>query len=455
LIVYYWLFCIIFCFKIFPFLIVLTLAFSFLFQDTNIIQKDQEVDDKEVILSTLSTSDSIEYQWNVTWGGGGDDKALAIALDSSENIYLAGYTNDTISGDLDMCLVKFNNLGEYQWNSTWGGGGDDKASAIALDSSNNIYLAGTFYSLNRDLCLVKFNNLGEYQWDSTWDGGGDEEANAIALDSSENIYLAGIIGEDEDMCLVKFNNLGEYQWNRIWDGGGDDNAEAIALDSSENIYLAGGTDTSGIDDDLCLVKFNNLGEYQWNRTWDAGGDNGAGDIALDSSENIYLAGMSYSLNLDICLVKFNNLGEYQWNRTWDGGDDDGATTIVIDSLDNIYIGGATVIPGMNNFDFFLAGCDNLGFQQWNHTWGGSGDDIYWDVALDSLGNVYLAGTWADPYFLRVSDPDMVLTKFGKDEVIPSPKRPVIPGYGLIYIIGLLSVITTVKIIKKRRNFKIK
>lgn len=288
--------------SIFPILIVLTLTFSFLFQDTNIIQKDQELDKEVDILSNLSTSDSIEYQWNVKWGESGIfETARALALDSSGNIYLAGYTNNTISGAYDMCLVKFNNLGEYQWNSIWGGSDEDQAFAMALDSS-------------------------------------------------------------------------------------------------ENIYLAGSTDFTGID-------------------------------------------------LDMCLVKFNSLGEYQWNRTWDGGDDDVATTIVFDSLDNIYIGGATVITGMNKFDFFLAECDNLGFQQWNHTWGGSGDDVYWDVTLDSLGNVYLAGSW-DYYGVNT---DMVLTKFG----IPSPKRPEIPGYGLIYIIGLLSIITTFKIIKKHRNFKIK
>lgn len=406
--------------KVISFAFVYILILSFLFQDINITQEDREDGTKKDILSTLSTSNSIEHQWNVTWGGIYDETAEAMAIDSLGNIFLAGYTNNTISGDYDMCLVKFDSLGVYQWNVTRGESGEDFARAIALDSSDNIYLAGTLdeHGLNPDMCLVKFNNLGEYQWNSTWDGGDEDEAIGIALDLSEDIYLAGYtydnIGFDEDMCLVKFDNNGQYQWNSTWGGNEDDEASAIALDSSDNIYLAGDyTIVDDVDSDFCLVKFNSLGVYQWNSTWGGSGMDMAFDLALDSSENFYLVGgYETSLgDLDIGLVSFTDSGLYQWNRTWGGSNSEAATTIVLDSSDNIYIGGAIDNTGMGNYDFYFAVCDNLGFQQWNHTWGGSGLDIYWGIILDSLESVILGGTWDMDQDTDGANPDMCLVKF--------------------------------------------
>ena len=398
--------------KIISLAFVSILILSFLFQDINIIQEHQEDGTKEDIHSTLSTSNSMEYQWNVTWGGIDDEYAEAIAIDSLGNIFLAGYTNN--SGDYDMCLVKFDISGVYQWNVTWGESGDDNARAIALDSSENIYLAGTLDDgPNANMSLVKFNNLGEYQWNSTWGGIDADNAYAIALDSFGNIYLAGdteIPGNDEDMCLVKFNSLGEYQWNSTWGGSYDEKAYALTFDLSENIYLAGEyTFVDDEDSDFCLVKFNNLGVYQWNSTWGGNGMDVAHDLVLDSSENIYLVGFwnRSGANPNMGLVKFSNLGVYVWGRTFGGNNFDGAQSIALDSSENIYIGGFTDLTGLGNFDFCLVVCDNLGFQQWNHTWGGSGIDAYWDIVLDSLENVYLGGTW-DIYG---ANPDMVLIKF--------------------------------------------
>ncbi|MFW9940510.1 MAG: SBBP repeat-containing protein [Candidatus Thorarchaeota archaeon] len=384
------------------------------FQNMNIIQKNQEDGAKEDFFSPLSTSNSIEHQWNETWGGIDDETAEAIAIDSLGNIYLAGYTNNTSSGDYDMCLVKFDSSGAYQWNVTWGESGEDHARAIALDSSDNIYLAGTLdeHGVDPDMCCVKFNNLGQYQWNSTLGYIGEDFAQAIALDSSGNIYLTGFVydGGDDDVCLVKFDSNGQYQWNRTWGGIEDDRAFSIAVDSSDNIYLAGEyTIVDDIDSDFFLVKYNNLGEYQWNSIWGGDGMDMAFDLALASSDHIYLVG-GYEIgptDTDICLVCFDDSGISQWNRTWGGIYVDAATTIELDSSNNIYIGGATDIDGMGLYDFCLIECDNIGFQKWNHTWGGSGADIYWDLVLDSLEYVYLGGTW-DMYG---ANPDMILIKY--------------------------------------------
>ncbi|MFX1574563.1 MAG: SBBP repeat-containing protein [Promethearchaeota archaeon] len=303
-------------------------------------------------MCVVKFNSSGDYQWNSTWDGGGihGDDAYAIALDSLGNIYLAGLTYE--GEEHVMCVVKFNSSGDYQWNSTWDGGINhmDRAEGIALDSSGNIYLAGaTFDGIsNTDMCLVKFDNSGQYQWNHTLDGGYHDVAYGITLDSSDNIYLGGYTFNsvsDYDMCVVKFNNSGDYQWNSTWDGGiyDEDIANGIALDSSGNIYLAGYTYDVVSDWDMCLVKFDNSGNYQWSCT--RGGDYSdvAHSMVLDSSDNIYLAGFSESVlsGFDLSLVKFNSIGEYQWNHTWDGSNNDIGYGLALDSSENIYLAGNT------------------------------------------------------------------------------------------------------------------
>jgi len=109
-------------------------------------------------LTPLSTINPFVHDWNRTWGGSDRDIGYAMALDSSENIYVAGHTSSFGAGNYDMCLVKYNSLGVQQWNRTWHGGGEDYCLAITLDSSNNIYLAGEtepFGAGNYEISLVK------------------------------------------------------------------------------------------------------------------------------------------------------------------------------------------------------------------------------------------------------------------------------------------------------------
>ncbi|MFX0106319.1 MAG: SBBP repeat-containing protein, partial [Candidatus Hodarchaeota archaeon] len=149
--------------------------------------------------------------WNYTWGGIGVDFGWGITLDSSGNAYVAGYTNSFGVGHSDMCLVKFNSEGIKQWNYTWGGSEGDYGRGVALDSSGNAYVAGYTYSfgaVNSDMCLVKFNSEGIKQWNYTWGGIGYDFGIGITLNSSGNAYVTGYTTSfgagNSDIFLMKF-----------------------------------------------------------------------------------------------------------------------------------------------------------------------------------------------------------------------------------------------------------
>ncbi len=244
-------------------------------------------------------------------------------MDSFGNIYLAGTTASFGAGRSDIVLLKYNSLGQQQWNTTWGGSDSENGYAIALDSSNNIFISGSKTTIGfppiippittaPDVVLVKFNSLGVAQWNATWGGSESEVGFAIALDSSENIYITGFTTSfgagGLDMILAKYNSLGQLQWNTTWGGSDGEAGMVIALDSSDNIYIAGFTMSFGaIESDIALVKYNSLDQLQWNTTWGGSAAEFGNAIALDSSENIYLAGTTSSFGSggdDIVLIKY-------------------------------------------------------------------------------------------------------------------------------------------------------
>jgi uncharacterized delta-60 repeat protein len=392
------------------FIFICYLIGCFLFIETNELYINQDAKNHRNI-PPLHVSNNVDaMEWNHTWGGEGYDVGYAIGLDSSDNIYITGWTANFGGIRDDICLLKYNPTGELQWNYTWGGADyHDDAYAIGLDSSDNIYLAGetrSFGALGKDICLLKYNSMGELQWNYTWGGASNDAAYAIGLDSSDNIYLAGGTSSfgalGVDLCLLKYNPSGELQWNYTWGGANYDYANAIALDSSDNIYLVGSTQSFGaLGRDVCLLKYNTMGELQWNYTWGGNGDDYGNAIGLDSSDNIYLVGSTQSfgaLGRDVCLLKYNTMGELQWNYTWGGNEDDWAYAIGLDSSNNIYLAGDTKSFGALGSDICLLKYNPIGMLQWNYTWGIGGNDYVYAIGLDSSDNIYLAGEIDDAGF---------------------------------------------------------
>jgi len=76
-----------------------------------------------------------------------------VALDQSNNIYVAGIMLDEAiagdiylrgNGDFDIVVAKLNPQGEYIWFANLGGNGTDRPSGLSLDSNGNAYLTGIF-----------------------------------------------------------------------------------------------------------------------------------------------------------------------------------------------------------------------------------------------------------------------------------------------------------------------
>ncbi|MGD0855571.1 MAG: SBBP repeat-containing protein [Dehalococcoidia bacterium] len=352
-------------------------------------------DNADVFVAKLNSNGVL--QWNTFLGGAGDDEKGTIALDSSGNIYIAGQSHNSWQGDsapvraftispdgMDVFAAKLNNNGVLQWNTFLGGSGNDECGGIAVDTSGYIYVAGTsdatwqgdnpprqaFTAGNQDAFAAKLNNNGALQWNTFLGGSDYTHGSAIAVDSTGNIYIAGDSNASwgsplraykagNDAFAARLNNNGDLQWNTFLGGSLNDYSSSIATDTGGNVYIAGDSEASwgsplrahntGSNPDAFAAKLNSSGALVWN-TFLGGSDGNAGNgIAVNSSGNIYVTGYStstwgspvwaYTASMDVLLAKLNNNGALQWNTFLGGTGDDSGGGIAVDTSGNIYIAG--------------------------------------------------------------------------------------------------------------------
>jgi uncharacterized delta-60 repeat protein len=312
----------------------------------------------------------------------------------------------------------------------------DFANGVVTDSSGNVYvtggtkggLDGNTSAGNTDLFVLKYNSSGTKQWTKQLGSSGRDSANAIAIDSSGNLYVAGITygGLDwntnsgaNDLFVVKYNSSGTKQWTEQLGTPSSDAANAVATDSSGNVYVAGVTygvlgDQNKGNSDLFVVKYNSSGTKQWVEKQNGTVQNGtdmwdeARGVVTDSSGNVYVVGGTKGVKFygdnkrgmtEAFVIKYNSSGKRQWTKLLGTWRKDFANAVAIDSSGNIYVAGATErdledeprkdFAGKD--DLFVVKYDSKGKKKWTKQLGTKRNDRATGVATDSSGNIYVTG----------------------------------------------------------------
>ena len=316
-----------------------------------------------------------------------------------ENAALAAYLSASVK-------VESSHVGG--WARTWGGEDDDSYGAVALGPDGSVYLTGWFVGAvdfdpgpgvdyltsngSDDVFLSKFAPDGDLLWARTWGAELWDSGHAVTVDQAGDVYVVGVFlgtvdfdpgsGIDfhmsngyADVFLSKFDADGNYQWARTWGGVSTENdfAEAISEDGAGNIYVSG--------------KFSGTVDFDPGPGTDYHSSNGGWDVSLS---------------------KFNSSGDFEWARTWGGPSPDGGWGVVACMSDNIYITGwfqqtVDLDPGPGTYlrtsngdrDAFLSDFDSNGVFKWAKTWGGTGTDQGYLIAVDVYSDVYVEGDFND------------------------------------------------------------
>jgi hypothetical protein len=328
-------------------------------------------------------------------GGESADAAYGIALDSSNDVYVTGFTYSTnfptspnalqshlacinsIYFNANAFVTEISAAGtNLLYSSYFGGTNFDQGEGIAVDNSNYVYVTGFTASTN-------FPNTNAFQ---------PYLNGATNLTSSYDAFVAKFTPSCTGLVYSTF--LG---------GTNNDVANHIAVDGSGNAYVTGWTVSTNFPNTATNVAglynglTNNIGFFSplitnafltqitWNGANAAigysavfGGTNFGGDVgygvALDSSGNVFVVGASSTTNFpavntpglfgmtnaggsDAFVIAFNtNCTAILYSGYLGGSGNDYGYGIAADSLTNVYIAGATSSP---NFPVFNAGQTNL------------------------------------------------------------------------------------------------
>jgi hypothetical protein len=196
----------------------------------------------------------------------GNDVAYAIALDGLNNVYVTGYSDSTDTFQ-DYLTIKYDSSGTRLWVKRYSAPaeGTDEAYAIAVDDSDNAYVTGTSGGgpTGMDYATIKYYSNGDTAWVRRYNGpvNGSDRAYAIAIHDSNNVYVTGYSagdGTDYDYVTIKYYSNGDTAWVERYNGIGDtaDYACAIAVDDSGNVYVTGKSYGSGTYLDYCTIKYS-------------------------------------------------------------------------------------------------------------------------------------------------------------------------------------------------------
>ncbi len=351
---------------------------------------------------------TVDTAWVRRYNGPGNyvDRAQAIAVDDSGNVYVTGYSWGSGTYE-DYATIKYNPNGDTAWVRRYNGPGeyDDEASAMAVDDSGNVYVTGGSYDLVAFAAYttVRYSPNGDTVWVRRYYGPDSiGQASAIVVDDSGNVYVTGeswSAATGKDYGTLKYHPGGDTAWVRRYNGPGDydDQPSAMAVDDSGNVYVTGGSGISGIDDDYATVKYYPNGDTAWVRRYNGPADSTdrGSAIAVDDSGNVYVTGASSGIGTcrDYATIKYYPNGDTAWVRRYNrpGNYDDLATAVTVSGLDYVYVTGRASAEGPS--DYTTIRYRRTGDTAWVARY--SGPDTAWDgafaMAVDYSGNVYVTG----------------------------------------------------------------
>ena len=298
-------------------------------------------------------------EWQKSLGGTGMDWGTSIQQTTDDGFIVAGFTtsnNGDVSGnhgDYDYWLVKLDDSGNIQWQKSYGGMGIEQAKSIRQCADGGYIVAGSSWSSDGDVTgphgsddywVVKLDTIGNLQWQYTFGGTGNDLATCVrqtadhgyvvvGYTNSSDVNIAGIKG-GFDYWIIKLDSIGTVEWSKRYGGEGDDEAFSVQQTRDDGYIIAGFTSSIGGDItankgtfDYWIVKLDDAGALQWQKTIGGSGVENAYAINLTADGGYIVAGNSNSNNGDVTglhgssdswLVKLNANGVIQWQKMMGG-----------------------------------------------------------------------------------------------------------------------------------------
>lgn len=226
-------------------------------------------------------------------------------------------------------------------------------------------------------------------------------------------YIVGI-NYNGNIELVKYDANGNQLWLRIY-GGSQDDRIAYLTQAIDGGYIIAGTTKSSDGDitdgnngeyDIFLLKVDNNGNQQWNKTFGGSKNEELVDFIQTADNNYLIGSNTLSNNGDITdgnngasdywLLSIDVLGNKIWNKTFGGSNDDKLVKVSSDANGGYIAAGNSISTNgditdhKGSKDFWIVKTNNSGAKLWTKSLGGSDEEELTNMIIMADGS-YLVG----------------------------------------------------------------
>ncbi|WDF48081.1 T9SS type A sorting domain-containing protein [Chryseobacterium sp. KACC 21268] len=386
-------------------------------------------------------SQSPSIQWQKAYGGSEYDQAKDIRQTSDGGYIIVGDTQSN-DGDVtghhaynDIWVIKLSSNGSLQWQKAFGGSGSEEAYTIRQTSDGGYIIGGWTGSTDGDITdkryygfdfwVIKISSIGEIQWQKTFGGNNYEYVEDIHQTTDGGYIVAGWtssfdgditdsdVDGDVNGWIIKLNNTGNVEWQKTYGGTNSDYLQSIQQ-TPDGGYIAAGWTYSNDGDvtenkgnyDYWVLKLDNTGSIQWQKTYGGTGSDIAYSIERTSDGGYIVGGNTESNNgdvtgskggMDYWVLKISSNGTKEWQKTLGGSSYDEMHKIH-QTTDGEYIltgrsfsTNGDVTGNHGGADFWVVKLNSLGTIKWKKTLGGSQYDQSYCLQQTNDGGYIVAG----------------------------------------------------------------
>jgi hypothetical protein len=322
-------------------------------------------------------------EWERVIGGDGDCEARSVRQTSDGGYIIAGHTNARRREKADIYLVKTDPNGDIEWERMLGGDGTD-IGYWAEETTDGGYIVVGFTDPNGsgdcDGYLIKTDSMGNPQWEQTWGEDGSDQYFMVQQTPDGGYIVVGgthsFGAQGRDAHLVKFDSVGNMEWQRPFGESGSEYASWAEQTADGGYIIVGATESLGSGGwDVYLIKTDSQGKREWTQPF-GGTDDDAGYAVRQTIYGGYIVtGFTYSYgkgDKDVYLIKTDSQGNKEWQNTFGGSGADSGLRVEQCIDGGFIVGGAINSPEMfyPTGDMYLVRTDSVGNLQWEKVIGG-------------------------------------------------------------------------------------
>jgi hypothetical protein len=280
------------------------------------------------------------------------------------------------------------------WTALLGSDTTDYGNDIAIDTFGNLAVVGdTFGSVNGDTLqgsqdmfiamydpngvLLWSDQIGSVDFDRYFGVTIDHFGNIYAIGSTSGSLAAANLGSN-DIILTKYDSAGNLLWANQFGTSGSDHGYAVGTDSLGNVFICGettgsfGASNTTYNSDAYVAKLDTDGNLLWidqfSSSFQLGEGENCRDIAVDVNDNVYVTGytpgalVEGASGAEFFVRKYTAAGSVEWTTQRDSVYLNKANSIAVDLLGNAYVAGTggldTAVSGLE--DAFVVKFDTSG-----------------------------------------------------------------------------------------------